>query len=292
MTFFGFYGKLKKYSAQKEGFPLTIQEILEYPVLGTTISKLLTTILLLLVCVVVVRVLTRLLGKLLEKSKIEATLRGFLGSAIRILLWFLVILILADHLGIPISSLLAILSIAGLAASLAMQNTLSNIAGGILILLSHPFRVGDFIECSGVSGKVKRISLVYTQLNTLDNRLISIPNSEVSATKVENFTAEPLRRVDLLITASYDAPADTVKTALTEAARAVPGVLPEPETFAGVNDYQDSAIQYVLRTWCRNEDYWTVRFALTEEVRRQFDAFGVEMTYPHMNVHIVADRQD
>ena len=269
----------------------TLQKIFAFSIGGVTVGRVLSALLLLLICLAVIRLVSKVMDRLLARHKVDAAIGSFVRPLLQIVLYFVVLLMVADHLGIPVSSLLAVFSIAGLAASLAMQDTLSNLASGVLLLVTKPFRPGDYIECSGEAGTVTSISLVYTQLNTPDNRVISVPNKDVAAAKLVNYSANDKRRIDLTFTASYDCAVQKVKEALRAAAEQTAGILPEPELFVGVNDYKSSSIEYIVRAWCATGDYLTVRSSLIENVKQAFDTYGVEMTYDHLNVHIVENKK-
>ena len=249
------------------------------------LSALFRTALLILAGVVVIRVLLRIVDRMLSRSQNLGSVGGYIRSVVRIALWFLLVLVVADSLGIPVASMIALLSVAGLAISLALQNTLSNLAGGTMILVSKPFEGEDDVEADGVGGTVISIGLAYSTLATVDNKEIFIPNSQVAAAKIINYTAVSNRRVDLTFTASYDNAAETVKAALLKAAD-LPQVHGDPAPFAAVNRYGDSAIEYVLRVWTAATGYWDVYFAIVENVRVRFEEAGISMTYPHLNVHL------
>lgn len=251
-----------------------------------TLSKLLPALLVLAVCLMIKRFLIKLADRAINSSKIDPSLHAFLRSSVDIGLWILIALIVADKLGIPVTSLITALGVIGLAVSLAVQNTLSNIAGGILILFSKPFAVGDYVEAGGVGGTVREIGLVYTKLATVDNKLISVPNGDISGAKITNYSTEPNRRIDLEIGASYDSPTPAVKAALLAAAARMDGILSDPAPFVNILDYRDSQIIYTMRVWVKNTDYWPTRFALLEAIREEFEAHGAEMSYPHLNVHL------
>lgn len=256
---------------------------------ATLAHMVLRAVILLVICLVVMKVILYLTNRVIKRLNVERSLHTFLRSSLRILLWFLTILIVADSFGVDTTSLIAILSVTGLAVSLAVQNTLTNLAGGIMVLLAKPFKVGDYVEAGGISGTVSDIGLVYTKIRTIDNKIVFVPNGEISNEKISNFTDQERRRVDLLFAASYDAPAEQVKSAILEVARSHPKTLKEPEPFARVNAYQDSAIEYAMRVWCRTEDYWDVYYDMLEQVKASFDRQGIEMTYNHLNVHMMKD---
>ena len=183
--------------------------------------------------------------------------------------------------------MIALFSVAGLAVSLALQNTLSNLAGGVMLLVTKPFEVGDFVETNGVSGTVEAIGLAYSKLATVDNKEIFIPNSEISSAKIINYTRLGTRRVDLTFSASYDAPTQTVKKAINEVLAQFPQIMQEPAPVIFLSNYGASSIEYVVRVWTAGADYWDVYFGVMEGVRESFRRNGVEMTYDHLNVHVV-----
>lgn len=252
-----------------------------------TLSSVLRVILLILVGMIVIRIIMNIVDRMLEKSHSLADLRVYIRSIVKVVLWFLLVLMVAGSLGVDTTSLIAMLSVAGLAVSLALQNTLSNLAGGIMLLLAKPFQVGDYIAADGVEGTVAAVDLSYTTINTGDNKEIFVPNSQLSAAKVINYSSLGKRRVDLNFTASYDAPTSTVKAAIQETLDSIPQILQDPAPVIYLSEYQSSSIQYVVRVWSAAADYWTVYFAIQEGVRESFARHDVEMTYEHLNVHVV-----
>lgn len=252
-----------------------------------TMDKVVHVLLLILVGVVVIRVVLKLLDRVLARSKSLKSLSRYIHSVAKISMAFILVLMVAEDMGIHTTSLVAMLSVAGLAVSLALQNTLSNVAGGIMLLVTTPFQVGDYVEADGISGTVHAIDLSYTAILTIDGKEIFVPNSQLSGTKIINYTILGRRRVDLNFTASYDAPTATVKQAIGEVLEDIPQIIAEPAPEIHLSDYQASSIQYVVRAWTAAADYWTVYYAIQEGVREAFDRHGVEMTYDHLNVHIL-----
>lgn len=252
-----------------------------------TLEKVMHVILLALIGVVVIRVILKLLDGMLARSKSLKSLSRYIHSVAKIAMAFILVLMVAEDVGIHTTSLVAMLSVAGLAVSLALQNTLSNVAGGIMLLVTNPFQVGDYVEADGVSGTVHAIDLSYTAILTIDGKEIFVPNSQLSGTKIVNYTVLGRRRVDLNFTASYDAPTATVKQAIGEVLEDIPQIITDPAPEIHLSDYQASSIQYVVRAWTAAADYWTVYYAIQEGVREAFDRHGVEMTYDHLNVHIL-----
>lgn len=261
--------------------------VMDFSLGELTVSKILSALVLLAVCLIVIKILLKIFDRMLLRTRIDRSLHTFLKAIVKVILLFIAVLIVAESLDIPITSLIAILSVVGLAVSLAIQNSLSNVAGGIQLLTSKPFKVGDYVEAGGIAGTVADVGIFYTKINTGDNKLIQVPNSQIAGEQIINYTAEPERRVDLKFTASYDAPVETVKQAITQVMGCHPLTLATPEPFVRVSNYGDSSIEYTMRVWCATGDYWTVYFDMMEQVKAAFDEAGVEMTYPHLNVHMI-----
>ena len=251
-------------------------------------EHLLTAVVMLVICIIVIKIITNIVDKLLSRNpKLDATIRHYIASGIRTLLWIIAIIIVANALGINTTSLVALVSVAGLALSLSIQNVMSNLFSGITLLIAKPFGTGDFVEAAGKTGIVKAVGLFYTQLDTLDNIAVSIPNSDVTAASVVNYSREPLRRVDRTFTTSYECPTEDVKAAIMSAVAKDERILSDPAPFVRLLDYKGSTVEYVVRVWCKNADYWNVYFDLNENVRKSFAENGVKFSYEHVNVHIV-----
>lgn len=270
----------------------TVEEVLQtvgktVGIKELTLGALLRVLILFLVGWLVIRLLMRMVDRLLDRSKSMAAIRVYIRTAVHVFLWFLLALMLAGTMGVEVTSVIAMLSVAGLAVSMALQNTLSNLAGGLVLLVTKPFSVGDYVEADGVSGTIAAVKLAYTTFITPDNKEIFVPNSQLSATKIINYNALGKRRMDLTFTASYDAPTAQVRAAIEEAMAAFPQILQDPAPAVYVSEYQSSSIEYLARLWIGSDDYWDVYYALIEGVREAFDRHGVEMTYNHLNVHLV-----
>lgn len=235
----------------------------------------------------VIRLLMRVVDRMLERSKSVHVIKAHVHTAVHVVLWILLALTLAEALDVNVTSIIAMLSVAGLAVSLALQNTISNLAGGMVLLVTKPFTLGDYVEADGVSGTISAVSMAYTTLITPENKQIFIPNSQMSATKIINYSALGRRRIDLKFTASYDAPVVRVRAAIEEAISTLPTVLDDPAPVVYVSEYQASSIEYLALLWVASGDYLSTRYAMIEAVRESFNHFGVEMTYNHLNVHIV-----
>ncbi len=252
-----------------------------------TLWDLAYILLIILAAVVVSRVVVCLVTRALNKSRLDPTLTRLVKTAVRFAAGVVCVLLICETLGVKITSLIALFSVVGLALSLAVQGVLANLAGGITILGARPFRVGDFVEMDGVKGTVKEVALMYTKLDTTDNKLVYLPNKIVSEAKVLNYSKEPTRRIEITFSASYQSPIPQVKAAVLESLAANPLTLAEPEPVVGVARYGASAIEYNLWVWCRGEDYWSAFYSVTEGVKQALDAAGLEMTYDHLNVHML-----
>lgn len=243
-----------------------------------------------LVCRIAMNVLMRIFDNLTEKVNLDPGIKGFARSVVKIALWAITIIIVAGTLGIETASLVALLSVASLALSLSVQNILTDVFSGVTILMSRPFAVGQFVEIAGVSGTVTSISIMRTTLLTGDRKEILIPNSEITASKIVNFSSDPTRRVDMVFSASYNAPTALVKQALYEAMEADPRIHADPAPFVGLSAFNANDIAYVARGWCDSADYWGVYFDMNERVRDIFAEKGIEFSYPHIVVH--TDKND
>lgn len=267
-----------------------INNVLDFQIGGFRMGSLLSAALLALICLLAVKLLLKALDRMLAKLSVDPTLLGILRAVAKVLLLFLGVLIVMGYLGIPVTSLVAVMSVAGLAISLSVQNFLNNVAGGFQLLVSHPFKVGDYVSAGGCEGAVQELGLFYTKILTADNKLVQMPNSTVVSANITNYTHEPRRRIDLLISAAYESPVDRVRQSLLASIGRTEGILAQPEPAARVNAYRDSSIEYAVKVWCSTEDYWPVYYDLMEEIKRGFDQDGIEMSYPHMNIHVL-DRQ-
>lgn len=251
-------------------------------------ASLLSAILIFLVAWIVIKIVMKAVDRLLAKSKkIDGALVNLVRNAINVLLWIVAIIIVANALGIDTASLVALVSVAGLALSLAVQNIMSNLFSGITLLITKPFAAGDFVDVAGKTGTIKSVGLFYTEMDTLDNVAVSIPNGDVTASSINNYSREPQRRVDQYFTASYDEDTEKVKAAILEAIGEDDRILQDPAPFVRLFSYEGSSIKYVSRVWCKNADYWDVYFGMNERVRESFARNGVHMTYGHLNVHVV-----
>ena len=241
-----------------------MEEIREF-FTSLTLHKLLPVVIILAVGLLAIKVILKIVDRSLAKSKMERAATSMVKSVLRVVLYVLLGMMVASQLGIDVTGVVALASVASLAISLSLQDALGNIMGGFTLLSNHPFKSGDFVEIAGQSGVVQTIDITYTKLTTADNKVVSIPNSAVVASQIVNYTTAGSRRVDINVSASYDAPIETVKAALLEAAN-VPTTQFTPAPFAGVTNYGDNAIDYVLQVWTSAADYWTTKYAVTEKI--------------------------
>lgn len=249
----------------------------------------LSALLLFLVCFIAIKILLKIINKVLERSSVEPALKNFVRSLSKVVLWVVAVIIVADKLEIEMSPFVALLSVVGLAMSLSIQSLLTNLFSGFTIMTTKPFSTGDYVEIDGVDGTVSEVGLFYTKINTFDNKLIYIPNGEVTSAKIINYTRQGTRRVELQFCASYDDSTAKVKKALNEAIEGEKRILSDPAPFVRLSAYKDSSIEYDIRVWTLSEDYWDVYCSLNESVREMFAKHGVTMTYEHINVHMIED---
>ena len=248
-------------------------------------DKALPALLLLALGIVAIRLTMRLVDKALEKTKLEPILVRLVRTAGRIVLYILLALMAAEKMGIDVTGVVALASVLTLAISLSIQNALTNLFSGLTLLYTKPFTPGDYVEIAGQGGTVLEIGLAYTKLATPDNKTISIPNGSVTSAENVNYTVAGTRRMEFFVSASYDAPVQLVLDTLREAAD-LPAVLEAPGIFVALDSYGDSAIRYVVRAWSSNETYWDTYYAINRRIKAHFDEKGIEMTYPHLNIHV------
>ena len=250
----------------------------------TVLSGLLT----LVVCYIAIRIVKAVVAKALGKaSKLDVPVKNLITKAVTIILWAVTIIIVAGAFGINATSLVALLSVVGLALSMSVQGLLGNFFSGIMLLINKPFKEGDFIEAGDKVGVVKNIGFFNTTINTLDNISTVVPNSDLTGATVKNYSREPLRRVDMSFCTSYDVPTEQAKAAILDAIGKDSRILSDPAPFVRLGAYKGSVVEYIVRVWCKNADYWDVHFDLNENVRESFAAKGVAMSYEHVNVHVI-----
>ena len=220
--------------------------------------------------------------RILESKNADPTITRFLDNVMNVTLKTVLIIIILQYIGVNLTGLTTIVASAGVALSLALKGSLANLAGGVIILVARPFNVGDFIETTEHSGVVEKISIFYTYLVTFDNKQILIPNGILTDSSIVNYSSKEIRRVDLTFSVSYEEDVIRVKNVLKNNEL----VLEEPEFFVGISMHGDSAINFIVKAWCKTEDYWTVYYDLLETVKIKFDEEGISIPYPQMDLHV------
>ncbi|MBQ7737921.1 MAG: mechanosensitive ion channel family protein [Oscillospiraceae bacterium] len=242
----------------------------------TIVGKILLAIIVWFVGKFVVRKIVGLVGKIKALEKIEPNTRTFVLSAVKWLLYIVLVVSIVAILGVPMASVITVLGTAGAAIALGLQGSLANLAGGIMLVIFKPFKVGDFVEAAGVSGVVKEINLFYTVLNTLDNCRINVPNGALMNANVIDYTAEDTRRVDLTFASAKSEDPARIQGLMQEVMAANPKVLKDPAPFARVSGGTNEAMQFTVRAWCATADYWDVYFDLTQAITEKLGANGVQ----------------
>ena len=249
-------------------------------------SKLITALIVFLVGRWIIHKLNRLLIKIMEKRQVEASLFSFTRSLVKITLNFILVIILISVLGIETSSFIALFASAGVAIGMALSGTLQNFAGGVMILLFKPFKVGDFIEAQGQSGSVKEIQIFNTIISTPDNKIIIIPNGCLSTGITKNYSKEEMRRVDWEFGIAYGDNYDTAKKVIEKLLASDERILKEPAYFIALNSLGASSVNLVVRAWVKAGDYWDVYFGMNEKVYKTFAEENLNIPFPQMDVHI------
>lgn len=267
-----------------------MQEILSPYLTQTNWLEWLVTFAIALIIFVVGRRLARLLANIANKAmtaqQVDQPLREFVTALIRFALNFVVLLVALDYLGFDTTSLLALFAAAGLAIGLALKDSLSNFAAGVMLILFKPFAMGDFVEVAGTAGVVESIGVFSTQLRTGDNRAVTVPNSHIYSDVIVNVSAKPTRRIDLVIGVGYGDDLKQVAEILHGIISADQRILPEPGVTIAVAELADSCVNFVVRPWVNSADYWNVRFDLLAAIKTTFDERGISIPYPQQEVHV------
>lgn len=248
-------------------------------------KSILLAILIFVVGRYLIKLINRLVGRMMDRRKVEPTIQSFLKSFLNVLLTILLIISTVSALGVNTTSFAALLASAGVAVGMALSGNLQNLAGGIILLLFKPYKVGDFIEAQGVCGTVKEIQIFHTIILTTDNKQVYVPNGALSSGSVINYSSEALRRVDLNISVEYGTQVDTVKQALEDIIKADNRILTDPEPFVALGNLSASSIDFTVRTWVKGTDYWPVYFDLTRTVYEEFNRRGISFPFPQIQVH-------
>ena len=233
----------------------------------------------------IIKMILKTVKKRLNKKPVQSAFQSFTLSILKAVMWIIVFLLFLQVLKVPLSPVVAAIGTLGLGVGLALKDHMSNIAGGVMIGVNDLFSVGDYIKCGGTEGLVVKVELFSTRLKTVDNKLVFVPNATFSSNSVYNYTRENLRRVDISIGVSYNSKLDDVKQILLDMMAANELIKKEPAAFAGVTDYGDSSVNLTVRAWTETANYWSVYFYLNETLKKEFDAKGIEIPFPQLDVH-------
>ena len=257
---------------------------------GSTFGiKLIAAIAILIIGRIIAKSIRKLIVKVMDKKKVDKTISSFISSLAFSVLWVFVILAALSQLGIQTTSFIAVIGAAGLAIGLALQGSLSNFAAGFLIILFRPFKVGDYVKAGGVSGSICKISIFTTDFTTPDNKKIIVPNSQIMNGTITNYSAEKTRRVDFTFGVSYEDDIMQVSKILNDIVKSYKKILKAPEPLIRVGELADNSVNFAVKVWVKTEDYWTVFFDITEQVKLTFDKEGITIPYPQMDVHLIKE---
>jgi len=240
----------------------------------------------LIVGFILVRWIMKLIERYEKKLKMEPTLKGFLKTVIRVLLYVLVIMTAANTMGIPLTSILTLFASAGVAVSLALQGVLTNLIGGLILLVVKPVRVGEYVKIGDSEGTITSVGIYYTEMNTIDNRHISLPNGSLTNTAIINYTREGTRRLDLVFSVSYNSDMDQVYKTLRAVAAEDSAVLADPAPEIVLSQCGNSSLDFTMKVWVKSSDYLPSSFRLLDSGKRALDQAHIEIPYPQMDVHI------
>jgi len=256
------------------------------PMLSDWVIKIFIALLIYLIGKWIAKRITNFVRKLLEVRDSDPTLINFLSNVVYAILLIAVILAALDTLGLPVTSLVAVVGAAGLAVGLALKDSLGNFASGVMLVMFRPFSKGDFVEVAGVAGTVNEVRIFSTILTTPDNKQIIIPNGQVAADTITNYSANDQRRVDIVFGVGYDDDLKVAREVLTRLCTEHPKVLDDPETKIFVMNLGDSSVDFAVRPWAKTEDYWTVYSDLLEQGKVELEAAGCNIPYPQTDVHL------
>ena len=252
------------------------------------IAKIITSTLLLILCLISIQIILAFFNNFLKRSKLDPLVCKILRIIVKSFLLFTTVIFVLSNLGISVSSLIAALSVVGVAFSLAIQGFLSNVFGGIQIITNKAFKIGDYVEAGNEAGTVREVGLFYTKLDTPDKKLIQIPNSKITNESIINYSNAYYRRIEFLVSVSYENDVEQVKSVFLSLLSEHPLILKEGNYMpvVHVKEFRDSDICYTARAWCENKNYWTVYFDIMDKIKPTFEQNGVTFSYPHMNVHV------
>jgi small conductance mechanosensitive channel len=252
--------------------------------------KVIAAILIFVIGRIVARWLTRVLGRVMQRSNVDPTLSRFAERGIFILLMLVVIMAALDQVGVQTTSLVAVLGAAGLAVGLALQGSLANFAAGVMIIMFRPFKIGDYIEAGGTAGIVEAIGIFTTNMKTPDNRVVIVPNAQITGDTITNFSANDTRRLDLVFGVSYGDDLKAARAIFERVLSEDQRVLKEPKHTIGVGELGASSVDFVVRPWVKGSDYWGVKFDLLEKIKVELEAGGCSIPFPQRDVHLFEEK--
>ena len=258
--------------------------------LDTVIGFILNTVLALAILIIgrfIARLVSTRVGSAVEKSNDDVTLGKFVASLTYVALMAFIIIAAMGQLGIETASLVAILAAAGLAIGLALQGSLANFASGVMLIIFRPLKVGDFVEAGGATGTVREIGIFTSILSSPDNKKIYVPNANLSGANIINYSAFGTRRIDLVAGVSYGDSLDLVKATLEQILAEDDRILTDPAPTIAVLELADSSVNFAVRPWVKEEDYWDVRFDTQEKIKQRFDEKGISIPFPQQDVHLI-----
>ena len=283
-------------SLQKQYFLETLQKIthIDYRQLmtdmiqeaGWILFKIFVALMIYFIGRWVIRWVIRLMDKAFNRHEVETSLRSFLRSLVKVLLMVVLILAIVQTLGVNTSSFLAIFASAGLAIGMALSGTLQNFAGGVVLLILRPYKVGDYIEAQGQTGTVAEIGLFQTRLKTTDNRIVYVPNSSISTSIIDNYSQSETRRVDWLLSISYGDDIDVARREILAMLKADERVLTDIEPVVYVKNLGESSVDLTIRAWVANANYWSLFFDMNEKMYKELPQKGINFPFPQMDVHL------
>lgn len=252
----------------------------------SALPTLIFAVIVFIIGIVAVKIITKIISRFMKKSTVDNAAIAFLVSFIRVVLYTIVIVSALTLVGVPMSSIIALIGAAGLAVSLALQNYLSNLAGGFIILFSKPFKSGDMIEIDSTTGQIKSINILYTKMLTSDNKTVLIPNGKVADAKIINYSEMPTRRLDMTFDISYSNDFEKAKEIIQGITDRNKLVHKEPEPLIRLGAHKESALEIVVKLWVANDKYYELFYDMSEAVKREFDKHGIEIPYNQLDVHI------
>ncbi|MDR3272341.1 MAG: mechanosensitive ion channel [Flavobacteriaceae bacterium] len=255
-------------------------------IVSTLGLKIITCIIVYYVGRFIISWLEKILKRILERKNIDHSAKTFLNSLVDIALKVMLFFPIIGILGIETTSFAALIASAGLAVGMAMKDNLGNFAGGVMILFNKPIKIGDYIFAQGQEGRVTAIGILYTLMTTLDNKTIFIPNGPLSTGNIVNFSTQGTRRVDITVGVAYGTSSSRVKEILNEIIKADPKILQDPEPLVALTKLNDNSVDFIIRTWAKSEDYWTVYFGLNEKIYETFNEKNVDIPFPQITVHM------